>query len=89
MHVSLHIYIYTYLYNKKTEGTVGNSCISDCANNLRFSHLGLPYFTKQKNNQPDYYYPSTSSEGSRANEEETSDASESEATLTKAQGASA
>jgi hypothetical protein len=41
-------------------------------------------FTKQKVNNTDYhYYSPTSSGGSRAIEEGTSDASESEATLTR------
>jgi hypothetical protein len=68
---------------------VGNMCIPDCANNLCFSHLGLPFFTKQKNNQPNYYYSSLSSGGSWANKEGTSNANKSEATLTKGQRASA
>jgi hypothetical protein len=67
---------------------VGNGCIPDCMNNLCFSHLGLPYFTKEKNNQPNYYYTSVSSGGSRVNEKGTNDAGESEAMLTKAQRAS-
>jgi hypothetical protein len=62
---------------------------SDYANNLHFSYPGLPYFTKQKNNQLDPYYCSASFGRSRANEEGTSDASESEAALTKGQRASA
>jgi hypothetical protein len=54
-------------------------------NNLHFSYSGLPYFTKKKNNQLDHYYFFASSGGSRANEEGTSDANESEAMLTKGQ----
>jgi hypothetical protein len=55
-------------------------------NNLHFGYSGLPYFTKQKNNQLDHYY-SASSEGSWANKEGTSDASESKVVLTKGQRA--
>jgi hypothetical protein len=58
-------------------------------NNLHFSYPCLPYFTKQKNNQLDHYYSFASSRGLRANEEGTSDASESEAALTKGERASA
>jgi hypothetical protein len=58
-------------------------------NNMYFNYPGLPYFTKQKNNQLDHYYSSASSRGSQANEEGISDVSESEATLTMGQRASA
>jgi hypothetical protein len=54
-------------------------------NNLHFSYPGLPYFTKQKNNELDHYYSSVSSRESQANEEGMRDASESEAALTKGQ----
>jgi hypothetical protein len=96
MHTDTHIFtmmhtciLHLYLYNNKTEGTVGNGCTQDCANNLHFSYLGLLYFTKQKNNQLDHYHSSASSGGSRANKEGMSGASESEAALTKGQRASA
>jgi hypothetical protein len=77
---SLHIR--TYLYNVKTEGTIGNGCIQDCANNLCFSYPGQLYFTKQKNNQPDTTTPMCRPEGRVANEEGMSDVNESEAMLT-------
>jgi hypothetical protein len=55
-----------------------------------FQSFGLAILTKEKDNKSNYrYYSSASSEGSRANEEGTSNASKSEATLTKGQRASA
>jgi hypothetical protein len=55
-----------------------------------FHSSGPSIFTKQKVNKLDYhYYSPVSSGGSWANEEETRDASESEAMLTRGQRASA
>jgi hypothetical protein len=63
IHTYFSSHIHTYLYNLKIQGTIGNRCIQDCTNNLRFSYLGLPYFTKQKNNQLDNTTPTHHLEG--------------------------
>jgi hypothetical protein len=70
------------------EGTVGYVSILDCVNNLCFSHRGLPFFIKQKNNQPNYNYSSASSKWLWANKEGTCDTGEFKAMLTKGHGAS-
>jgi hypothetical protein len=64
------------LKRKNIEGTVGNGCILDRTNNLRFIHSGPPYLQKQKVSKSNYHYYSPASlGGSWANEEGTSDTS--------------